>query len=47
LQHGDFENQTVDRWYLAYTQPRQETVSPFNLEQQGFEAYWPLLNSHP
>ena len=32
---------TVDRWYLAYTQPRQETVAPFNLEQQVFEAYWP------
>ena len=43
LQHGDVENQTVDRWYLAYTKPRQETVAHSNLEQQGFEAYLPLF----
>ena len=43
LDHGDVENQTVDRWYLAYTKPRQETVAQFNLEQQGFEAYLPLF----
>ena len=43
MQHGDFENQTVDRWYLAYTKPRQETVAHSNLEQQGFETYLPLF----
>jgi transcriptional antiterminator RfaH len=43
LHHGDVDNQTVDRWYLAYTQPRQETAAPFNLEQQGFEADLPPL----
>jgi transcriptional antiterminator RfaH len=30
------------RWYLAYTKPRQEEVARFNLEQQGFEFYLPL-----
>jgi transcriptional antiterminator RfaH len=43
LQHGDVENHTVDRWYLAYTKPRQETVAHSNLEQQGFETYLPLF----
>ena len=43
LDHGDVENQTLDRWYLAYTKPRQETVAQVNLEQQGFEAYLPLF----
>ena len=43
LDHGDVENQTLDRWYLAYTKPRQEAVAHVNLEQQGFEAYLPLF----
>ena len=43
LDHRDVENQTLDRWYLAYTKPRQEAVAHANLEQQGFEAYLPLF----
>lgn len=31
-----------DRWYLAYTKPRQEQIAQVNLEQQAFEAYLPL-----
>jgi transcriptional antiterminator RfaH len=31
-----------DRWYLAYTKPRQEKMALVNLEQQAFEAYLPL-----
>lgn len=31
-----------DRWYLAYTKPRQELIAQVNLEQQAFEAYLPL-----
>lgn len=33
---------TQNRWYLAYTKPRQEQIALFNLEQQAFEAYLPL-----
>jgi transcriptional antiterminator RfaH len=33
---------SADRWYLAYTKPRQEPVALANLEQQAFEAYLPL-----
>jgi transcriptional antiterminator RfaH len=36
------ENSTSDRWYLAYTKPRQEQIAFSNLEQQAFEAYLPL-----
>ena len=43
LEYGDVENQTVGRWYLVYTKPRQEAVAHANLEQQGFEAYLPLF----
>lgn len=32
-----------DRWYLAYTKPRLESVAQINLAQQGFEAYLPLF----
>lgn len=32
----------LDRWYLAYTKPRQESIAQLNLEQQGFQAYLPL-----
>jgi transcriptional antiterminator RfaH len=32
----------VDRWYLAYTKPRQEQIALYNLEQQAFEVYLPL-----
>jgi transcriptional antiterminator RfaH len=32
----------TDRWYLAYTKPREERVAEVNLLQQGFEAYLPL-----
>jgi transcriptional antiterminator RfaH len=31
-----------NRWYLAYTKPRQEEIARVNLLQQGFEAYLPL-----
>lgn len=31
-----------DRWYLAYTKPRQEHIAQINLEQQAFDAYLPL-----
>jgi transcriptional antiterminator RfaH len=43
LQHGDAENQAVDRWYLACTQLSQETVVLANLDHQGAQAYWPLV----
>ena len=29
------------RWLVAYTKPRAEAVALQNLEQQGFEAYFP------
>ena len=32
-------------WYLAYTRPRMEDTSAFNLERQGFEAYLPLFKT--
>ena len=31
-----------DRWYLAYTKPRQEAMAQVNLAQQAFDAYLPL-----
>lgn len=31
-----------DRWYLAYTKPRQEAIAQTNLEQQAFDTYLPL-----
>ena len=31
-----------DRWYLAYTKPREEKLAELNLQQQAFEAYLPL-----
>lgn len=31
-----------DRWYLAYTKPRQEQIAQLNLEQQAFDVYLPL-----
>jgi transcriptional antiterminator RfaH len=36
------EATSFDRWYLAYTKPRQEHTAQVNLEQQAFEAYLPL-----
>jgi transcriptional antiterminator RfaH len=32
-----------DRWFLAYTKPKLESVAQFNLAQQGFEVYLPLF----
>lgn len=32
----------LNRWYLAYTKPRQEEIARVNLAQQGFETYLPL-----
>lgn len=32
----------LDRWYLAYTKPRQEDIAQVNLDRQGFETYLPL-----
>ncbi|MCE2780664.1 transcription termination/antitermination protein NusG [Limnohabitans sp.] len=31
-----------DRWYLAYTKPRQESIAQDNLTRQAFDAYLPL-----
>jgi transcriptional antiterminator RfaH len=31
-----------DRWYLAYTKPRQEQIALNNLQQQAFDVYLPL-----
>ncbi|PUE34241.1 transcription termination/antitermination protein NusG [Limnohabitans sp. Jir72] len=46
LAHGDnlasTNKPTANRWYLAYTKPRQEQIALTNLEQQAFEAYLPL-----
>ena len=36
------ETSTFNRWYLAYTKPRQEQIALTNLAQQSFEAYLPL-----
>jgi transcriptional antiterminator RfaH len=36
------ENPNQNRWYLAYTKPRQEQIALANLELQAFEAYLPL-----
>lgn len=36
------ENPSENRWYLAYTKPRQEQIALVNLQQQAFEAYLPL-----
>lgn len=40
------DNQLVssspDRWYLAYTKPRQESIAQVNLAQQAFDVYLPL-----
>ena len=44
LKDGDrplSETTPSDRWYLAYTKPRQEPIALVNLEQQAFEAYLP------
>ena len=38
-----FESPPSDRWYLAYTKPRQEQIAHFNLEQQAFGVYLPLF----
>lgn len=37
------ESVPSDRWYLAYTKPRQEQIAHFNLEQQAFDVYLPLF----
>lgn len=34
--------QQLDRWFVAYTKPRQEHIALQNLEQQSYEAYLPL-----
>jgi transcriptional antiterminator RfaH len=36
------EISTSNRWFLAYTKPRQEQIALINLEQQAFEVYLPL-----
>jgi transcriptional antiterminator RfaH len=36
------EDTPPNRWFLAYTKPRQEQIAQTNLEQQAFEAYLPL-----
>lgn len=37
--------QQLDRWFVAYTKPRQELIALQNLEQQSYEAYLPLYKS--
>ncbi len=37
--------QQLDRWFVAYTKPRQEHIALQNLEQQAYEAYLPLYKS--
>ena len=32
----------TDRWCLAYTKPRQESIAQVNLAQQAFDVYLPL-----
>jgi len=39
---ADTENPIQNRWYLAYTKPRQEQIALVNLELQAFEAYLPF-----
>jgi transcriptional antiterminator RfaH len=36
------ESTPTERWYLAYTKPREEKIAEVNLQQQNFEAYLPL-----
>lgn len=36
------ETSEQNRWYLAYTKPRQEQIALVNLEAQAFQAYLPL-----
>jgi len=36
------ESTPSDRWYLAYTKPREERIAEANLQQQDFEVYLPL-----
>jgi len=31
-----------DRWYVAYTEPRRETVAREHMERQGYETYLPM-----
>jgi transcriptional antiterminator RfaH len=33
------------RWYLAYTKPKQEGIATLNLSNQGFDAYLPLYKA--
>ena len=40
LASTEFSNE--NRWYLAYTKPRQEQIALHNLELQAFQAYLPL-----
>lgn len=35
-------NPMSNRWYLAYTKPRQEQIALINLQQQAFDVYLPL-----
>lgn len=33
-------------WYLVFTKANQETIATMNLERQGFDTYFPLLQQH-
>jgi len=33
------------RWYLAYTEPRRESIAKEHLDRQGYETYLPLYGS--
>ena len=33
-------------WYLVFTKPNQETIAQCNLQRQGFQIYFPLLQQY-
>ncbi len=38
-------NKQKDSWILVYTKPRQENRACINLQNQGFNTFFPLINS--
>ena len=34
----------INYWHLVFTKPRQEKRAAFNLSQQGFEVFLPMMN---
>ena len=33
-------------WYLVFTKPNQEAIAQCNLQRQGFQIYFPVLQQH-